>query len=88
MVTVIMGNQLIEFKMDTGAGVTAIMEETYAVLQRPQLTPAPKVLCGPTLQSLDVLGFYETCLSHRDRSAPVGLYVVKGLKKTSWDFPQ
>ncbi len=88
MVTVTMGNQLIEFKMDTGAGVTAITEETYAILQRPQLIPAPKALCGPTRQNLDVLGFYETCLSHRDRSAPVGLYVVKGLKTNPWDFPQ
>ncbi len=41
MVTVTMGNQLIEFKIDTGAEVTAITEETYAILQRPQLTPAP-----------------------------------------------
>ncbi len=37
-----MGNQPIEFKMDTGAGVTTITEETYAILQRPQLIPAPK----------------------------------------------
>lgn len=87
MVTLTVENRQVEFKVDTGASVTAITEETYEALQRPQLSLAPKILCGPARQSLEVLGFYETRLSYRDRSASMGLYVIKGLKTNLLGLP-
>ena len=43
----------IPFEMDTGAEVTAISEETYAILEKPHLTAASKVLYGPSLHSAE-----------------------------------
>ena len=54
-VTLSIQNRHIEFKIDTGAAVTAINEETYKALQQPKLMLARKVLCGPARQSLEVL---------------------------------
>jgi len=46
-------NKEVEFKVDMGAAVTAITEET--ALQRPELTPTSKTLCGPAQHNLGVL---------------------------------
>ena len=43
-----------KFKLDTGAEVTAITEETYQHLGRPQLVASDKVLYGPSQHSLGV----------------------------------
>lgn len=46
-----------QFKLDTGAEVTAVSEETYRHIDSPgKLQKANKILYGPTRQSLKVLG--------------------------------
>ena len=79
--------QPVEFKIDTGAAVTAINEETYRALHRPRLTSARKVLYGPARQSLEVLGVFRERLHFRNRSALIELYVVKGLKNNLLGLP-
>ena len=87
MVTLVIGNKPVEFKVDTGAAVTAISEETYKMLQQPELYSSPKALCGPAQQNLQVLGTFSECIAHQDRSASVELYVIKGLKNNLLGLP-
>lgn len=74
------GNKPVEFKVDTGAAVTAITEVTYEALKRPKLSPTSKILCGPAQQSLTVLGQFRERIATQDQSALLDLYVIKGLK--------
>jgi len=53
-VTLMGDNKEVEFKVDTGAAVTANTERLYAALHRPELTPASKTLYGPAQQNLVV----------------------------------
>ena len=46
----------VEFKLDTGAAVTAISEEVFKTLPTVQLQKPSKILCGPTKQKLNVMG--------------------------------
>ena len=80
MVTLMVQNRPVEFKMDTGAAVTAITEETYHVLEQPKLISARKNLCGSAQQRLEVLGLFEENLSSQQKSALTEIYVVRGLK--------
>ena len=48
--------QIVPFKVDSGAEVTAINEETYRSLGEPRLREPTKVLWGPAHQTLDVMG--------------------------------
>ena len=44
-----------EFKLDTGAAVTAILEEVFKTLPMIQLQKPSKLLSGPARQKLNVL---------------------------------
>ena len=77
----------VEFKMDTGAAVTAITEETYHELEQPKLVSARKNLCGPAQQRLEVLGLFEENLSSQQKSALTEIYVVRGLKTNLLGLP-
>ena len=72
--------QIVPFKMDTGAEVTAINEGTYRSLGEPSLRDPTKVLWGPAHQTLDVMGQFMGWMKHSKRSARQSIYVVKGLK--------
>ena len=72
--------QIVTFKMDTGAEVTAINEGTHQLLGEPELRKPTKVLWGPAHQTLDVVGQFMGWLKYRKRSARQSVYVVKGLK--------
>ena len=54
--TVREGKDVVTFKLDTGAQVTAIYEQTYQKLQPGPLKSPSKMLFGPTRQSLETLG--------------------------------
>lgn len=75
-----MKQQVISFKMDTGAEVTAIGKETYQLLGEPKLYKPAKILYGPAHQTLDVLGQFSGWLKYGKRSTRVNIYVVQGLK--------
>ena len=72
--------QIVPFKMDTGAEVTAINEGTYRSLGEPRLREPTKVLWGPAHQTLDVMGQFMGWMKHGKQSVRQGIYVVKGLK--------
>ena len=83
-VTLHIGKTPIEFKIDTGAAVTAITETTYNALGRPALTKPNRVLCGPAQESLEVLRVLGV---FQQRTAKMKLYVVKGLKNNLLGLP-
>ncbi len=77
----------VQFKVDTGAGVTAITEGTYITLQKPKLTPASKTLCGPAQQSLEILRCFQEQLAYQDRCTNIELFVIKDLKNNLLGLP-
>ena len=54
--TVSLNNKAVDFKLDTGAEVTAVSEETYKQVYGKQLQRPMGVSCGPSYQSLKVQG--------------------------------
>ena len=62
--TILLNKVEVSFKLDTGAEVTAISEETYRALGQVTLQEPSKVLRGPARQTLDVLGQFTTTLVH------------------------
>ena len=76
----------ISFKLDTGAEVTAITEDSYKAIGRPKLTDPFRILCGPARQRLDVVGQFEARLTKGERSTSGPVYVVKGLRSNLLGF--
>ena len=70
--TVRVGRDNIDFKIDTGAGVTAITEKTFKALKQPHLKRPLRILFGPAKKELEVLGQFTECLKSasicRDRN--------------------
>ena len=75
------------FKLDTGAEVTAISEETYLNIRKPQLTAPEKTLYGPSRQPLKTLGQFWGNLSHKGKAVQQRVYVVDGLKTNLLGLP-
>ena len=75
-----MRGHVIPFKLDTGAEVTVITEQTYHCLGKPKLNSPSRILYGPARQTLSVLGELEERLTRGERSTVGLVYVVKGLK--------
>ena len=70
--TIRMGEKETKFKLDTGAEVTAITQETYEHLGKPQLVASDKVLYGPSQHSLGVLGKFRCSLTSAEKVTPQG----------------
>ena len=87
MTTITLAQQEVTFKVDTGAAVTAITEQTHARLGKPSVSPPTKVLCGPTQYGLDVQGVFAGHFSSQGRMATGDVYVVKGLKTNLLGLP-
>lgn len=80
--------QKLQFKLDTGAEVTAINERTYEKLRRKcKLSKVQKALYGPSKQQLEVLGQLQAELSHKSKTAVQPIYVVKGLQSNLLGLP-
>ena len=75
-----------EFKLDTGAEVTAISNEAYQTHFKKYHLQAPsKRLFGPAYTALKVIGQFLGNLSHGKKASKQTIYVVNGLKnKSSW----
>ena len=80
--TIKLNERQTNFKLDTGAEVTAISKETYRSLQNPQLTPPEKVLYGPSRQPLKALGQFWGHFPHKTNNVKQRVFVVEGLKTT------
>ena len=75
------------FKLDTGAEATAISENTYSVLGKPNLSNPSKILYGPGEQQLNVLGQFESTLKCKQKSCNQAIFVVRGLKTNLLGLP-
>ena len=77
----------VQFKLDTGAEVTAIKEETFRSLRRVHLKESTKRLYGPAHQSLNVLGQFCSTLSNGQASSVQTIFVVKDLQTNLLGLP-
>ena len=77
----------VSFKLDTGAEVTAISEETYRQVYGKTLQRASKVLYGPACQSLKVIGQFRGQLSGKQQSHEETIFVIRGLKNNLLGLP-
>ena len=74
-------------KLDTGAEVTVISEQTYAAIKKPRLFPPSKSLYGPSRQPLEVIGQFTGTFSHKGKSILHPVFVVKKLKTNLLGLP-
>lgn len=77
----------IPFKMDMGAEVTVVSEETHLILGSPHLEEPSKVLCGPGHKPLSVRGKFISTLAYKERAVQQPVYVVEGLQKDLLGLP-
>ena len=75
------------FKLDTGAEVTAISEEAYTNLGRPEMESPLKILYGSTSQSLKVMGQFTETLSSGKKISKQPVFVVRRLKTNLLGLP-
>ena len=79
-VTVQVLGQPIQFKMDTGAEVTAINEDTFKRLSKVQLQRPTRRLPGQSQQPLEVTGQFQVSLTKADQTSTQTIFVVPDLK--------
>ena len=87
LTTIQVNGENISFKMDTGAEVTAISENTHQHLKEPRLTTASKILYGPSRTKLKVRGMFDATLSHGNTVVKQPVFVVDGLKTNLLGLP-
>ena len=75
-----------EFKIDTGAEVTAISDAAFGTLSGPKLESPKKTIYGPARTPLRVIGQLVE-LSHRGKATKQPVYVVEGLKTNLLGLP-
>ena len=85
--TVSVQDKKVIFKLDTGAEVTAISEDTFKKLPRVALRHPAKKLFGPTHQALHVIGEFSARLCTERKSHQEDIYVVRGLKNNLLGLP-
>lgn len=85
--TINLNGKMEEFKIDTGAEVTAISEEVYVRIGKPKLHVPSKLLNGPAEHSLEVLGEFTGQLKHKQKALKNPIFVVKGLKTSLLGLP-
>ena len=74
-----LNNKLTQFKLDTGAEVTAISSATHQQLGKPKLNAPGKLLYGPSRQPLKVLGKFKGTFARNGKQSQQQVYVVTGL---------
>ena len=77
---VLLQNQMVTFKLDTGAEVAAVSEATFKSLTEVVLKQPDRKLFGPTHQALEVVGEFRGKLSVGDNMYQGDIYVIRGLK--------
>ena len=78
----------IQFKLDTGAEVTAVSAQTCKALGlMGKLQAAGKVLYGPSRQSLRVIGQFPGELRYKEHTYSETIFVVRGLKNDLLGLP-
>ena len=77
----------VRFKVDTGAEVTAVSEETYHSLGKTPLDKSTRVIYGPARQKLDVLGQVKMQVTYKDCTSTQTLFVIRNLKTNLLGLP-
>ena len=80
MTQLLLNEVKISVKLDTGAEVTAISEETYRRLGRPDLQLPSKALFGPARETLDVVGQFTATLRWQNQTSQQVVFVIRGLR--------
>ena len=80
-------NVTVSFKVDTGAEVTAISEETLKVLGSPVVAKPTRKLCGPNGQPLSLIGSLTVTMSQKQHECQQDIFVVKHLKHNLLGLP-
>ena len=75
------------FKLDTGAEVTAVSQETHQRLGKPPLQTPEKLLCGPSGQPLPVMGQFLGQLTRKEQVSQQQVCVIKGLQTNLLGLP-
>ena len=77
-ITLTVGEQLVLFKVDTAAEVTALSEKTCNLLHDsvPKLQKSTQKLCGSNRAPLDVLGVAQMYLSYNSKSISLEVFLV------------
>ncbi|KAI4879198.1 hypothetical protein NFI96_009429 [Prochilodus magdalenae] len=78
---------VIQFKLDTGAAVSAVPESVFSKNVLGNLKRAKQVLYGPGHNLLDVKGCFQGVLTAKGRSCIQDVYVVAGLTKALLGLP-
>ena len=86
-ISILVENKPVQFKLDTGAQVTAITERTYSTLGASSLKKPSKILYGPARQRLDTIGQFTTRLHHGTKVAKQTVFVVRGLQQNLLGLP-
>jgi len=88
-VTVLVGSNPVKFKVDTGAEVTALSEETFRTFtnQVRQLQKSPHILRGANRSPLDVVGEGQMTLTYNDKSSIQRVFVVRELQHNLLGLP-
>ena len=87
LISIKVNNIDVKFKLDTGAEVTAISEETFQLLNNCTLSHPEKNLYGPSRQPLEVLGKFEGKFAYDNKSTIQPVYVVNKLKMNLLGLP-
>ena len=82
-----LANQTLEFKIDTGAEVTAISDAAFRALKGLKLDRPKKMLYGPARTLLKVIGQFEGELFYRGKTTRQKVYVVNGLRTNLLGLP-
>lgn len=80
-VTVLLNGNAVEFKLDTGADISVIPEETFKTLKIDDLHPTEASLTGAGCQPLQVCGKFEANVQYKARNSKQTVYVVSALSK-------
>ena len=80
---------LVTFKVDTGAEVTAMSETTFYSLKKlaPQLKKSNQTLRGPNHSTLDVLGETTFKLTYKGKSSFERVFVIHNLQHNLLGLP-
>ena len=82
-----LANQALEFKIDTGAEVTAISDVAFRAFKALKLDRPKKMLYGPARTLLKVIGQFEGELFYRGKTTKQNVYVVNGLRTNLLGLP-
>ena len=82
-----LANQTLEFKIDTGAEVTAISDVAFRAFKGLKLDRPKKMLYGPARTLLKVIGQFEGELFYRGKTTKQNVYVVNGLRTNLLGLP-